>query len=213
MNMNSKVDLYLEEGCGRCDLYRTPQCKVHSWPEELKKLRMILLDCGLTEELKWGAPCYTFRNKNVAMMSALRECCVLSFFKGALLNDTNGILKKPGENSQAARVIRFINVEEIVELEPILKAYIFEAIEIEKAGLKVNFKKNPEPIPEELQQKFDENPTLKAAFEALTPGKQRGYIIHFSQPKQSKTRADRIEKCVQKILNGEGFHDKYSKRK
>ena len=206
--MNPKVDRYIVEGCGRCPLGGTPNCKVNSWQEELHQLRRIILDTGLTEELKWGVPCYTFEKSNIAIVSALKEYCVLSFFKGALLNDQHKLLDKPGENSQAARVIRFTNVQEILQVEPILKAHIFEAIEVEKAGLKVALKKNPEPIPEEFQKRLDEIPLLKAAFEALTPGRQRGYIIHFSQPKQSKTRASRVEKCIPMIFDGKGLHDR-----
>ncbi|KAB2336165.1 hypothetical protein F7731_11745 [Cytobacillus depressus] len=205
--MNSKVDKYLAEGCWRCPLGGTLDCKVHKWPEELEKLRMIVLDCGLTEEVKWGVPCYTFQKSNVAIVSAFNEYCSLSFFKGALLKDAYNILEKPGENTQAARLVRFTNVQKIVELEPVLKDYINEAIEVEKAGLKVNVKKNPEPIPEELQNKFDEIPALKTAFEALTPGRQRAYILYFSQAKQSKTRVSRIEKHMQQILNGQGLND------
>jgi uncharacterized protein YdeI (YjbR/CyaY-like superfamily) len=211
--MNPKIDNYLTEGCGRCPLGGTPDCKVHQWTEELKKLRTIVLNCGLTEELKWGVPCYTLQNKNVVLVTAFKEFCALSFFKGSLLSDANRILEKPGENSQATRLIKFTSVQEIVELETVLKAYVLEAIEVEKAGLKVDFKKNPEPIPEELQQKLDEDPFFKTAFEALTPGRQRGYILHFSQPKQSKTRVARIEKCIPKILNGEGLHDQYKSMK
>jgi uncharacterized protein YdeI (YjbR/CyaY-like superfamily) len=207
--MNPKIDKYLSEGCGRCPLGGTSDCKVHNWTDELKKLRKLVLDCGLTEELKWGVPCYTYRNNNVLIVSAFKDFCAVSFFKGSLLKDPYGILAKPGKNSQATRYARFTNIQEIIEAEPVLKAYIFEAIEAEKAGWKVEFKKNPEPIPEELQQKLDEDQFFKTAFEELTPGRQRGYIIYFSQPKQSKTRVTRIEKCVPKILNGEGLHDKY----
>jgi len=168
--------------------------KAKKWQEEFEKLRMIILDCGLTEELKWGKPCYTFQKSNIVIIQGFKEYCALMFCKGALLNDPNGILKKPGENTQAARQIRFTNVREIVEMEPILKAYIYEAIEVEKAGLKVNFKKNPEPIPEEFQNKLDEIPALKTAFDALTPGRQRAYHLYFSAAKQSKTRESRVEK-------------------
>jgi uncharacterized protein YdeI (YjbR/CyaY-like superfamily) len=211
--MNPKIDNYIAEGCGRCPLGGTSDCKVHQWSEELNTLRTILLDCGLTEELKWGVPCYTNQNKNIVLISALRKHCSFSFFKGVLLKDPNNILEKPGPNSQSDRVIKFTSVRQIVELENILKAYVSEAIEVEKAGLKVKFKKNPEPIPEELLRKLDEDPFFKTAFEELTPGRQRGYILHFSQPKQSKTRVARIEKCTPKILNGEGLHDKYSSKK
>ena len=189
--MNPKVDGFLR--------------RAKKWQEEMKKLRRISLGCGLTEELKWGKPCYTFQNSNIVIIQGFKEYCALMFFKGALLSDPNGILKEFGW--QAARWIPFTNVREIVEMEPILKAYINEAIEAEKAGLKVNFKKNPEPIPEEFQNKLDKIPALKTAFEALTPGRQRGYILYFSAPKQSKTRESRVEKCMQPILNGKGLND------
>lgn len=205
--MNPKVDKYLIDGCMRCPLGATPDCKVNNWPEELEKLRMIVLDCGLTEELKWGVPCYTFQKSNVLIISAFKEYCSLSFFKGALLKDAHRILEKPGENTQAGRLVKFTNVKQIVEIEPVLKEYIYEAVEAEKAGLKVNTKKNPEPIPEELQNKFEDIPALKTAFDALTPGRQRAYILHFSAPKQSKTRVSRIEKCMEKILAGKGLND------
>lgn len=206
--MNPKVDTYLSEGCGRCPLGGTPDCKVHNWENELKQLRRIVLESGLTEELKWSIPCYTYKNNNIAVVSAFKEYCALSFFKGALLQDTDNLLDKPGENTQSARLIKFTNVREIVEMEATLKAYIYEAIEVEKAGLEVTFKKNPEPIPEEFQQALEENPVLKAAFEALTPGRQRGYILHFSQPKNFNTRKSRIEKCTLKILNGKGLNER-----
>src|ERR1700745_3046166 len=157
--------------------------------------------------MKWGKPCYTFQKRNIVVILPLKEHCALLFCKGALLNDANGILIKPGENTQAGRQIRFTNVREIVEMETILKAYIYEAVEVEKAGLKVNFKKNPEPIPEEFKNKLDEISALKTAFEALTPGRQRAYILYFSAPKQSKTRGSRVEKCMQQILNGKGLND------
>jgi uncharacterized protein YdeI (YjbR/CyaY-like superfamily) len=194
--MNPKVDVYLN--------------KVEKWQKELQKLRMIILDCGLTEELKWGAPCYTLQKTNIAIIGGLKEYCVLSFFKGAMLQDANGILIKPGENTQAARLIRFTNVREIAGMEPTLKAYIYEAIELEKVGLKVKFKKNRELIlPEEFQKKLDELPALKTAFDALTPGRQRAYYLYFSAPKQPKTRESRVKKCIQQILNGHGLNDQY----
>ncbi|MCA9731797.1 MAG: YdeI/OmpD-associated family protein [Deferribacteres bacterium] len=207
--MNSKIDLYFAEGCGRCSLWRTPQCKVHSWQEEMKLLREILLDCGLTEELKWKMPCYTFNNSNVALMSAFKEYCAISFFKGALLKDEQGLLDKPGENSQAVRFFRVTEVNGIHALESTIKAYIHEAIELEKAGLKVEFKKETEPIPEEFQKVLEENPAVKEAFNRLTRGRQRAYILHFSQPKQSKTRESRIEKSIPLILEGIGLYDNY----
>ncbi|NRD79901.1 YdeI/OmpD-associated family protein [Bacillus sp. BRMEA1] len=205
--MNSKVDEYLAEGCMRCPLGGTPDCKVHNWEEELKKLRIILLDCGLTEELKWSQPCYTYEKRNIVIMSAFKEYCAINFIKGSLLKDANGILIKPGENTQVGRQIKFTNVRDIVKMEPILKEYIYEAIEVEKSGVKPNIKKNPEPIPEELQKKLDEIPAFKTAFEALTPGRQRAYILYFSAPKQSKTKESRIEKYMAKILNGKGLND------
>ena len=192
--MNPKVDKYLS--------------KVKKWQKEFKKLRMIILDCQLTEELKWGCPCYTFQKANIVLIHGFKEYCALLFFKGALLNDANGILIQQTENVQAARQIRFTNVREIVEMETILKPYIYEAIEVERAGLKVNFKKTIEfIIPEEFQKKLDKNPALKTAFDALTPGRQRAYIFYFSAPKQSKTRESRVEKCTQQILNGKGLND------
>jgi uncharacterized protein YdeI (YjbR/CyaY-like superfamily) len=192
--MNPKVDVYLS--------------KAKKWAEELEALRTIIIDCGLIEELKWRQPCYTFQNNNIVIIGEFKEYCVLTFFKGALLNDANGILSKPGENTQAARLIRFTNVTEIVKLKPILKAYIFEAIELEKAGMKVDFKKNTELVfPQELQNKLDENPLFKNAFNALTPGRQRAYNLYFSASKQAKTRETRIEKYMQQIINGKGIND------
>ncbi|WP_428236064.1 YdeI/OmpD-associated family protein [Gracilimonas sp.] len=205
--MNPQVDHYLDQGCGRCPLGGTPECKVHDWQEELKQLRLIILESGLTEEVKWSVPCYTYKGSNVLILSAFKNYCSVSFFKGSLLQDQNKMLVKPGENSQAARLFKFTNVEQINESENSIKEYIREAIEIEKSGKKVKFKKNPEPFPEELQAKFNEDPMLKESFEALTPGRQRGYIIHFSGAKQSSTRQRRIEKYIPKILEGKGFHD------
>ncbi|WP_345725309.1 YdeI/OmpD-associated family protein [Sinomicrobium weinanense] len=213
MKMNTSADQYFIDGCGRCPLGGTPDCKVHHWTPALKLLRKIVLDCGLSEESKWGVPCYTFRDKNVLIVSALKDYCCLSFFKGSLLNDQKNLLVKPGPNSQAARLFKFTDTDEIIAMESELKAYIFEAIEIERAGLHVTFKKNPEPIPYELEVKFEEDPVLKTAFEALTPGRQRGYLLYFSQPKQSKTKVSRIEKCVPMILSGLGLHDKYKSGK
>jgi uncharacterized protein YdeI (YjbR/CyaY-like superfamily) len=192
--MNPQVDVYLS--------------RATKWQQELQKLRMILLDCQLTEELKWGKPCYTLDKHNIVLILPLKEYCALLFCKGALLNDAHGILIKPGENTQAARQLRLTNVREIVEMETILKAYIYEAIEVEKAGLQVNFKKISELIiPAEFQNSLDEIPALKTAFDALTPGRQRGYVLYFSAPKQSKTRESRIEKCIPRILKGKGLND------
>jgi uncharacterized protein YdeI (YjbR/CyaY-like superfamily) len=192
--MNPKVDEFLSNA--------------EKWQEELEKLRLICLDCQLTEELKWGQPCYTFLQKNVAIIGELKESCTLSFFKGALLNDAEGILKKPGENTQSGRWIKFTGIREIVEMEPVLKAYIYEAIEVEKAGLQVILKTTEDfIIPGEFQNKLDHIPALKAAFERLTPGRQRAYILHFSAPKQSHTRQARVEKYITQILSGKGLND------
>ncbi|MHB8579438.1 MAG: YdeI/OmpD-associated family protein [Ignavibacteriaceae bacterium] len=199
--MNPKVDFFFN--------------KAKKWQKEFEKLRMIILDCGLNEELKWGQPCYTFpaspdkQESNVVLIHGFKEYCAILFFKGALLNDAKGILIQQTENVQAARQIRFTNVREIVKIETILKSYIYEAIEVEKAGLKVSLKKTSEfKIPEEFQSKLDKSTALKTAFEALTPGRQRAYIFYFSQPKQSKTRESRVEKYMQQILNGMGLNDR-----
>jgi uncharacterized protein YdeI (YjbR/CyaY-like superfamily) len=178
------------------------------WQKEFKKLRRVILDCQLTEEFKWGKPCYTFQKSNIVLIHGFKEYCALLFFKGALLKDANGILIQQTENVQAARQIRFTNVREIVEIEPILKAYVREAIELEKAGLEVSYKKTSEfKIPEEFQNRLDEIPALKTAFDALTAGRQRAYILYFSAAKQSKTREARVEKCMVQILNGKGLND------
>jgi len=192
--MNPKVDVFIS--------------KEKNWQDEFEKLRMIILDCQLTEELKWGVPCYTFEKSNVVLIHGFKEYCAILFVKGALLKDAQGVLITQTENTQAARQIRFTNVREIVEMEPILKDYIHEAIEVEQAGLKVDFKKTTEfNRPEEFQNKLDEIPVLKTAFEALTPGRQRAYLLYFSQPKQSKTRESRVEKYISQILKGKGLND------
>ena len=182
--------------------------KAKKWRQEFEKLRAIVLGCGLTEELKWMHPCYTFENKNIVLIHGFKEYCALLFFKGALLNDAKGILVQQTQNVQAARQVRFTNVREIARLQRTLKEYVFEAVEVEKAGLKVKLKKTSDyKIPEELQIKLNANPALKAAFNGLTPGRQRAYLFYFSQAKQSKTRAARIEKYVPQILDGKGLHD------
>jgi uncharacterized protein YdeI (YjbR/CyaY-like superfamily) len=177
------------------------------WRGEFEALRTIILDSELTEEVKWYQPCYTLGKKNVVLIHGFKEYCALMFFKGALLKDSKRILATPGQH-QAARQIRFTNVREIAKMEPIVKSYIREAIETEKAGLRVKLKKTADyKIPEEFQKKLDEIPGLKTAFHALTPGRQRNYIFHFSQPKLSKTREARVEKCMQRIFNGKGLND------
>jgi uncharacterized protein YdeI (YjbR/CyaY-like superfamily) len=192
--MNPKVDFFFN--------------KAKKWQEEYEKLRMIVLGCGLTEELKWGCPCYTFNNQNIVLIHGFKEYCAFLFFKGALLADPNGMLIQQTENVQSARQVRFSNALEIMEMEPILKTYIYEAIEVEKAGLKVEFKKTAEfKVADEFQIKLDKIPALKTAFEALTPGRQRGYNLYFSAPKQSKTREARVEKYMPQIMNGKGLDD------
>jgi uncharacterized protein YdeI (YjbR/CyaY-like superfamily) len=194
ISINPKVDFFFS--------------KAKKWKKEFEKLREILLDCGLTEEMKWGVPCYTLQTKNIVLIHGFKEYCALLFFKGALLNDPKRILIQQTKNVQAARQIRFTNVRQIVKIKTTLKAYIHEAIQVEKAGLKVNFKKTSDfTIPEEFQNKLDKTPALKKAFAALTPGRQRAYIFYFSQPKQSKTRESRVEKYHQQILNGKGLND------
>lgn len=198
--MNPKVDFYFN--------------KTRKWQEEIGKLRTVVLDCGLNEELKWGCPCYTFspigdkKKSNIVLIHVFKEYCALLFFKGVLLKDTDGILIQQTKNVQSARQIRFTGVGEIVKMKSTLKAYIFEAIEVEKAGLKVTLKKTSEfKIPEEFQNKLNKNSALKTAFKALTPGRQRAYIFYFSQAKQSKTREERVEKSVPQILKGKGLDD------
>ena len=192
--MNPKVDWFF--------------AKDTQWQKEYEKLRKIILDCGLIEELKWGCPCYTFENTNIVLIHGFKEYCALLFFKGALLNDPNGILIQQTKNVQSARQIRFTNVREIVKLEKILKAYVYEAIEVERAGLKVKLKKTSEfKVPEEFQKRLDKSNALKKAFDSLTPGRQRAYIFYFSQAKQSKTREARVEKYIPQILNKKGLDD------
>jgi uncharacterized protein YdeI (YjbR/CyaY-like superfamily) len=192
--MNPKVDFYFN--------------KNEKWQEEIKKLRTIALDCMLTEELKWGCPCYTLGDSNIVLIHVFKEYCAFLFFKGVLLKDTEGILIQQTENVQAARQIRFTNIKEIVEKENTLKAYIYEAIEVQKAGLKVDMKKTAEfKVAEEFQTKLNESPKLRAAFEGLTPGRQKAYLLYFAAAKQAKTREARIEKYIPEILNGKGLDD------
>jgi uncharacterized protein YdeI (YjbR/CyaY-like superfamily) len=192
--MNHEVDWYF--------------IKAKKWQEELEKLRIIALDCDLTEELKWGVPCYTFDKNNIVLIHVFKEYCAILFFKGALLDDIKGILVQQTKNVQATRQIRFTSVSQIFELETIIKAYIFQAIEVEKAGLKVSFKKPTElEFPDEFQHYLNEMPELKTAFDALTPGRQKGYILYFSAAKQSKTRQSRVEKSLENILAGKGLDD------
>ena len=193
-NLNPKVDAFLSRS--------------NKWQEEFRKLRAIILDCALTEELKWGVPCYTFQKENIVLIHGFKDYCAILFIKGSLLQDPHSILIQQTPNVQAGRQIRFTNITEIVAMESILKEYILEAIEVEKAGLEVPFKKPAEfEIPEELRMRYDANPNLKSAFDALTPGRQRSYMLYFSAPKQSKTREARVEKYIPKILDGMGLDD------
>jgi uncharacterized protein YdeI (YjbR/CyaY-like superfamily) len=192
--MNPKVDFYFN--------------KAGKWQEASEQLRTLVLDCGLTEELKWGVPCYTFQQNNVLIIHGFKAYCALNFFKGALLQDADGLLIQQTENVQAGRQIRFTSVEEILERVSTLKAYIFEAIEVERAGLDITYKKTDEyAIPDEFQTQLDQNPALQTAFGALTPGRQRAYLLHFAAPKQAKTREARVEKLIHKILIGKGLMD------
>lgn len=194
--MNPKVDFFFN--------------KDSKWQEEYRLLRSMVLDCGLAEELKWGVPCYTWKKSNIVLIHGFKDYCALLFHKGVLLKDPGNLLIQQTENVQSARQIRFADKKEISAREAAIKAYIFEAVEVEKAGLVVKMKRTSEfTMPDELQVKFKESPELTTAFEALTPGRQRGYLLYFSQPKQTKTRVSRIEKCIEKILKGEGLNDKY----
>lgn len=197
---NPKVDAFLR--------------KAEMWPRETEQLRKILLDCRLTEELKWGKPCYTFQEGNIVLIQGFKKYIALLFFKGVLLKDPNGIFEKTGVNTRVGRQIRFTDIREIVEIKPILKAYIKQAIEVERAGLKVTLKKNSKlKFPEEFQNKLDKNPALKIAFNALTPGRRRAYNLYFSAPKQSKTRTSRVEKYMRQILDGVGLNDLYATKR
>jgi uncharacterized protein YdeI (YjbR/CyaY-like superfamily) len=192
--MNPKVDWFFDRDT--------------KWQKEYEQLRLIALECGLNEELKWGCPCYTYQNRNIVLIHGFKEYCAFLFFKGALLNDANGILIQQTENVQSARQVRFTNLKEIKKLEKTLRAYIYEAVEVEKAGLNVKLKKTSEyKIPEEFQNRLDKTPGLKKAFDALTPGRQRAYLFYFSQAKQSKTREARVEKYTKQILSGKGLDD------
>lgn len=206
---NPKVDAYIAQGCGRCPLVGTPDCKVRQWVTALETLRSICLTAGLIEELKWGVPCYTFEDKNILLLHGFKEYVAMSFFKGALMKDSAAILIQQTENVQAARQIRFTHHSEVLAMEPLLHAYIAEAMDLEKAGLAVSFKDTADFfVPAELQAQLDEDPIFSAAFAALTPGRQRGYLLYFAAAKQTKTRADRIRKWIPQILAGKGIHDK-----
>jgi uncharacterized protein YdeI (YjbR/CyaY-like superfamily) len=202
------VDDYLSQGCGRCRFGGTPECKVHPWRKELQMLRQLMLDSGLVEEIKWGVPCYCLEGKNIAVVAALKDFCSLSFFKGAGLPDPQGILEKPGPNSQAARLVKITSCSHIEKLRPALMDLITLAIALEGSGFQPP-KQTPDAMeqPQELLDAFRKEPDFQRSFEALTPGRQRGYLLHFAGARQSKTRADRIEKHRARILEGLGLHD------
>jgi uncharacterized protein YdeI (YjbR/CyaY-like superfamily) len=206
--MNPQVDTILAEGCGRCKLVGTPQCRIIIRNQEMKALRDIALETGLDEEVKWGFPAYTFKKKNIFMLGSFKEYSTIMFFKGALLSDSEKLLVQPTENTNSSRQFRFSNAKEISKLKKTILSYMFEAVELEKSGAKVQAKKTSDyNMPDELKQKFKELPELKTAFEKLTPGRQRGYLLHFSQAKQSATRLSRIEKNMEAIFNGKGLNE------
>jgi uncharacterized protein YdeI (YjbR/CyaY-like superfamily) len=205
--MDQSISEFFSIGCGRCSLVGTPQCKVMTWNEELHVIRDIILTTGITEERKWGVPCYTDNGKNIILLSALKDAATLSFLKGSLIDDVHGMLIAPGKNSQSARYMKFTSIEEINTTKPIIVKYIEQALEIERNGKKVEFKKEDDPIPDELTEAFEKNPPLKTAFYALTPGRRRGYLLHFNQAKQSATKISRINANMKKIMSGKGFNE------
>ncbi len=205
--MNPKVDIFLEEGCGRCEKYRSPACKAIIWNKEISELRRIVLECGLEEEFKWKQPCYTLNGKNVLIVSSLNDYAFIGFFKGSLLNDELGMLIAPGKNSQADRRLTFTEIQKIRDLEAEIKSYIFHAIEIEKSGGQIEYKKSQDPMPIEFEEKLAKDLDYKEAFEALTPGRQRSYLLYFNSAKQSATRISRIDKAKSKVLLGKGWNE------
>lgn len=211
--MNTSVENYLINGCMRCPLGGSSDCKVHDWQTELVFLRGLILQTGIKEVCKWGVPVFVYNEKNVISLSAFKDYCSVSFFKGSLLKDAKSLLVKPGLRSQAVRLFKFKNIDEIHDIKNEIEAYIYEAIEIEKSGLKLEITDEEEPYPLELEELFQKDPFFRSAFETLTPGRQRGYLIYFNQAKQTKTRISRIEKYMPMILNGLGLHDKYKARK
>lgn len=214
MGKINTVDEYLLDGCMRCKYGGTPDCKVHTWAEELRFLRHLMHQFNIVEEIKWSMPTYTVNGKNILMLFAFKDNCAISFFKGSLLKDPKKLLQKAGDNTHASRMVRITNMKDLMKWEPAIKALIAEAIEVEKAGKKVETKERPPiVINEQLKQRFKEIPALKKAFESLTPGKQRAYAIHFNEPKQDATKLARIDKLTPQILRGEGMHDQYAKKK
>ena len=212
---NPDVTPYFEQGCGRCNLHATPDCRVHLWPGALAELRLITLESGLKEERKWGVPCYVNeKGKNVALLGAFKAHCLISFFQGALLDDPDGVLESPGSNSQSTRQMRFTTAEQVLAAKPVLVRFLEQAIANEAAGIKADLKPPAAyDIPEEFQQALDQDAALAEAFEQLTPGRRRAYLMHFTQPKQAKTRWNRIEKSRENILNGMGLNDRYQMKR
>ena len=206
--MNPTIAEYFSIGCGRCPLVGTPECKVNTWNEELYILRDIILENNINEERKWGVPCYTDNGKNILLLSALKDSATISFLKGSLIDDTHAILIAPGKNSQSARYMKFTSMQDIKKAKPIIVDYIKQALEIERTGKRVVIKKDDDPIPEELSVAFKKLPELRTAFYGLTPGRRRGYLLHFNQAKQSATRESRIQKCMPLILQGKGFQER-----
>lgn len=207
MKANPQIDAYLTDGCGRCELYATPACKVHRWAELLSEIRVVLLDSELTEERKWGAPCYTLDGKNVLMMGAFKDNCVISFMQGALLDDPAGLLEKPGPASHVGRVIRFTDADKFHRNIAHIQELIQQAINNQKAGLQYKNELPPPEWPAELLEAFEQDSNFQQAFYALTPGRQKGYLLHFNAAKQSETRHNRIEKAMSRIMAGKGLHD------
>jgi uncharacterized protein YdeI (YjbR/CyaY-like superfamily) len=206
--MTTNIDQYLINGCMRCKYGGSPKCKINQWRTEIEMLRKFVLETGLVEEMKWGVPVYTQNGKNIVSVNALKDSANISFFNGVLLTDKHKILQQQG-NLQSERILKFTNITDLVKLKDIVSEYLIEAIAIEESGAKVTFKKNPEPIPEELKKVFSDDPTFEKAFKSLTLGRQRGYIIHFSQPKQTRTRVERIQKYKEQIFKGIGLNDQY----
>ena len=204
---NASVESYLADGCGRCDLYQTPDCKVHRWTDALEALRALVQAAGLQETMKWGSPCYTLEGKNVVSLGALKDACVLSFFKGALLEDEHGVLEAPGPNSRHARYVKFTSAKQVKRQRAIVTQLLERAIAAQRAGKRVG-PAAAEPVPDELQARLDDDPSLAAAFAALTPGRRRSHILHVSGAKQSATRANRAARCEAKILAGKGYNER-----
>ncbi len=207
-HISPEIAEFFDIGCGRCPLVGTSKCKVRTWNEELHILRTFILKTELIEERKWGVPCYTDNGKNIMLLSALKESATISFLKGSLIDDVHGVLIAPGKNSQSARYMKFTSVQEIKKAKSIIVDYIKQALEIERTGKKVAFKKDDDTIPEELSIAFKKQSELKTAFFALTPGRRRGYLLHFNQAKQSATRESRIQKCISNIMKGKGLQDR-----